>query len=170
MFENNSQQFMELITKQEQEVEEFFNQDSGTFKKIGEIRDKHFNQIQTLLKSKFFHGVFKYKDDEFYSKRYLIHLFKDFIINVNKFGIYTRSKYIQDMKFPKIAFRFNGIYCAKILIENTDFEAFKSNLCMYSFIDGYNKMYANYKYKQTNDSKFLPSPTHSPVCNGLTFS
>jgi len=136
----NSQQFMELMTKQKKESND------PEINYI-DVRDKHFNQIQTLLKSKFFHGVFKYRDDEFFSKDYLIYQFGDFVRNINEFGVHNKSKYVHDAKFPKIIFRFAGIYCAKIEIENTDFASFKTNLGMFYFIQGYNQMYNNYFWK-----------------------
>lgn len=147
---SNSQQLIELVLNQNQEFEEYYKQEKGTFEKIGQMRDDHFNQIQTLLKSKFFHGVFKYKDDEFFSKPYLINQFKDFVLNVNEFGIFNKSQYLQQVEYPKIIFRFSGVYCPKIIIENCDFESFKNNLCMYSFIDGYNKMFNNYQQRLKN--------------------
>ena len=136
----NSREFIELLAKQTQEL-------TDPEVRYSDVREKHLNQIKLLLKTKFFHGVFKYKDDEFFTKDYLIYQFRDFIENINTFGIYNRSKYIQDIKFPKITFRFNGIYCPKIIIENTDFEAFKTNLGMFYFIQGYNQMYNNFKSK-----------------------
>tara|TARA_R100000329_G_scaffold146084_1_gene132275 strand:- start:18 stop:473 length:456 start_codon:yes stop_codon:yes gene_type:complete len=147
---SNSQQLIELVLNQKQEFEEYYKQENGNSKKINQLRDNHFNQIQTLLKSKFFHGVFKYKDDEYFSKPYLINQFKDFVLNINEFGIFNKSQYLQQVEYPKVIFRFKCVYCPKIIIENCDFESFKTNLCMYSFIDGYNKMFNNYQQRLKN--------------------
>lgn len=140
----NSQELIELVTNQESDKDLYYK-DTETFINI---RNKHYQEIEELLEDKFFNKKLRYKDDDFFSKPFLIHQFKDFILNINEFGIYNKSRILKNIEFPDIRFRLKDIYCPKIIINNIDYESFKVDIGMFYYIIGHNQMFNNYQQKQ----------------------
>jgi hypothetical protein len=80
---------------------------------------------------------------------YLINQFKDFILNIKKFGINTKTKFIKNIKSPCNMFRFSGsMYAPSIKVENTYIETFPNNISMFYYVIGYNQLSWNIEYSK----------------------
>ena len=141
----NTEKLIALLEDQKLEINKYCTNSDM----IMHISAKHFYQIKDLLNDYFFIGKLKYKEDQFLNEMYLINQFKDFILNIKKFGINTKTKFIKNIKAPCIMFRFSGsMYAPSIKVENTYIETFPNNISMFYYVIGYNQLSWNIEYSK----------------------
>tara|TARA_R100000329_G_C7612261_1_gene217319 strand:- start:274 stop:777 length:504 start_codon:yes stop_codon:yes gene_type:complete len=152
-FEPNTKKLIILLQTQDVEhnflLKDYYNK-KIKYDEIFKLSDLHHEQREKLLNKHFFDKTLRYKTDEHLNKTYLINQYINFIMSITKYGIFNQGARLQEILYPDIRIRFNGVYCPKIEIDNHDFKAFKSNDAMHYFVMGYNEMYSNLLSKKNN--------------------
>jgi hypothetical protein len=157
--EPNTKKLLILLQKQEVEhnflLKDYYNK-KIKYDEIFKLSDLHHEQKEKLLNKHFFDKALRYKTDEYLSKTHLINQYINFIMSITKYGIHSQGLRLQEIVYPDIRIRFNGVYCPpKIEIDNHDFMDFKSNDAMHYYVIGYNEMYSNLLSKKDNLKKPL---------------